>query len=73
MGRILGVMAAALCAAFVLSMTVFYIKDGSFEGAGARMDRVFANMSREAEKTASQAADATGDVIEDIADGPDQG
>ena len=71
MARILGVTAAALCVAFVLSMTIFYIRDGSFEEAGARMDKAFANMSREAGETAQQAADATGDVIDDIADGPD--
>lgn len=73
MARILSVTAAALCVAFVLTMTIFYIKDGSFAEAGARMDRVFANMSHEAGQTAEQAADATSDVIDDIADGPDNG
>lgn len=73
MARIIGVTAAVLGVAFVLAMTIFYIRDGSFEGAGARMDRVLANMSHSAGETAEKAADATGDVIEDIADGPDKG
>ena len=73
MARILGVTAAALAVAFVLTMTIFYIRDGSFEDAGARMDRVFANFGNQAEETAEKAADATGDMIDDIADGPDKG
>ena len=71
MKRLAGITAAALGVAFILAMGVFYIQDGSFEEAGARMDRTLSGFSEEAGQTASKAAEATGAVIDDIADGPD--
>ncbi|MBB34104.1 MAG: hypothetical protein CME88_12670 [Hirschia sp.] len=72
LGRILWTIIGAVGVVFIITMTLFYVQTGSFEGAGARMDDIFASAGDEAEIAVQSAADRTGDVIEDIADGSDE-
>jgi lipoprotein NlpI len=54
-----------------VALGIFYIQEGSFEGAGARMDSVLTDLPENAARTADETAETANDVIEDIADGPD--
>lgn len=58
---------------FALVFVYFYAREGSFQEAGARMDVVMADLGEEAEDAAEDAVETTDAVIEDIADGPDDG
>ncbi|KCZ92429.1 hypothetical protein [Hyphomonas johnsonii] len=62
---------AVICVAFLATLGVFYIQEGSFERAGARMDVALGNLPENAARAANETAETTGDVIQDIADGPD--
>jgi len=56
---------------FLVALGIFYIQEGSFEGAGARMDSALTGLPDNAARAASETAETANDVIEDIADGPD--
>lgn len=56
---------------FFAIMVIFRLIDGSFASAGARMDRLMGVTGSELGDAAEGVADATGDVVDDIADGPD--
>lgn len=56
---------------FLVALGIFYIQEGSFEGAGARMDSVLTDLPDNAARAATETAETANDVIEDIADGPD--
>ena len=56
---------------FLVALGVFYIQEGSFEGAGARMDSVLTDLPVTAARAATETAETANEVIEDIADGPD--
>ena len=56
---------------FLVALGVFYIQEGSFKGAGARMDSVLTDLPENAARAADETAETANDVIEDIADGPD--
>ncbi|MEQ8322405.1 MAG: hypothetical protein RH946_19235 [Rhodospirillales bacterium] len=56
---------------FLVALGIFYIQEGSFEGAGARMDSALTDLPDNAARAASETAETANDVIEDIADGPD--
>lgn len=62
----------ALLVLFFGIMVVFRLVDGSFASAGERMDRLMGVTGSELKDAASGVADATGTVVEDIADGPDE-
>ena len=56
---------------FLVALGIFYIQEGSFEAAGARMDAVLTDLPEDAARAASDTAESANEVIEDIADGPD--
>tara|TARA_R110000803_G_scaffold210623_1_gene282951 strand:+ start:559 stop:789 length:231 start_codon:yes stop_codon:yes gene_type:complete len=56
---------------FLVALGVFYIQEGSFEGVGARMDSVLTDLPDTAARAATETAETANEVIEDIADGPD--
>ena len=56
---------------FLVALGIFYIQEGSFEGAGARMDSALTDLPDNAARAASETAETANDVIEDIADGLD--
>jgi hypothetical protein len=56
---------------FFVIMLVFRLIDGSFESAGERMDRLMGVTGSEISDAAEGVADATGDVVDDLADGRD--
>tara|TARA_R110000787_G_scaffold147738_2_gene261585 strand:- start:722 stop:952 length:231 start_codon:yes stop_codon:yes gene_type:complete len=62
---------AVICIVFLIALGIFYVQEGSFEGAGARMDATLSTLPEDAAKAANETAESAGDVIEDIADGPD--
>jgi hypothetical protein len=56
---------------FFAIMVIFRLIDGSFESAGERMDRLMGVTGSEISDAAEGVADATGDVVDDLADGQD--
>ena len=62
---------ALVCIVFLVALGIFYIQEGSFEAAGARMDAVLTDLPEDAARAASDTAESANEVIEDIADGPD--
>jgi len=56
---------------FLVALGIFYIQEGSFKGAGARMDSFLTDLPENAARAADETAETANDVIEDIADGPD--
>jgi hypothetical protein len=62
---------AVICVVFLVALGIFYIQEGSFERAGARMDATLSTLPEDAAKAASDTAETANEVIEDIADGPD--
>jgi hypothetical protein len=61
----------ALLVLFFAIMVIFRLIDGSFEQAGERMDRLMGVTGSELGDAAEGVATATGEVVDDIADGPD--
>lgn len=57
---------------FLALLGFFYLQEGSFEDAGARMDDTVSGLGEEVGVATNQVLDTTGDVIEDVADGPDE-
>ncbi|MFN7055804.1 hypothetical protein [Hyphomonas sp.] len=57
----------ALLVLFVAVMVMFRFVDGSFESAGARMDRLFGAAATEATAVAEQVAEATDNAVQDVA------
>lgn len=56
-------------AIFLIALGVFYFKEGSFEGAGAKMDTKLVELKNETSDAMSDAGEATKRVVDDIADG----
>lgn len=56
---------------FLVALGVFSIQEGSFEGAGARMDTALTDLPDNAVRAANETAETANDVIEDISHGPD--
>ncbi|MFC6197280.1 hypothetical protein [Ponticaulis profundi] len=56
----------AIVLVFVAAMGFFYLQEGSFEGAGARMDTTMSELADETGDALDRAGDATEDVIKDI-------
>ncbi|MEQ9436914.1 hypothetical protein [Hyphomonas sp.] len=71
MGKIITSVLALVCLVFLVTLGFFYIQEGSFEAAGARMDGVLTDLPEDTARAASDTADSASEVIEDIADGPD--
>lgn len=69
--RVLHTIVTVLLFLFVALMVVFRISDGSFEAAGARMDRIMGVTADEVGEVANDTAEATDKLARDIADGPD--
>ena len=70
MSKIITSILAFVCIVFLVTLGFFYIQEGSFEAAGARMDAVLTDLPEDAARAASDTADSANEVIEDIADGP---
>jgi len=68
---ILSTILAVICIVFIVSLGIFYIQEGSFEGAGRKMDATLQTLPEDTARVADDVADKTDEVIEDIADGPD--
>ena len=66
--RILHAILTAVLVLFVALMLIFRVMDGSFEVAGARMDRMLGAAAVEAEEAAGNVADATDEAVQDMAD-----
>ena len=62
---------ALVCIVFLVALGIFYIQEGSFEAAGARMDAVLTDLPEDAARAARDTAESANEVNEDIADGPD--
>lgn len=58
----------AILVLFFAVMMIFRLVDGSFESAGARMDRMMGAAAEEAEEAAGEVVQATDAAVEDIAD-----
>lgn len=82
MDKVLRALVVVVLALFVAMMLFFRVTEGSFEGAGARVDAmlgqaadeapgVAAAVAKEGAEIAQGVAEKTDEVITDIADGPD--
>ncbi len=60
------VLIMAVIVVFAIGMGVFYVQEGSFEDAGARMDDTLVEMKRESAEALENAGEATEDVVNDI-------
>ena len=69
--KLLHAIITGLLVLFFAIMVIFRLIDGSFESAGERMDRLMGVTGSELGDAAEGVAEATGDVVDDIADGPD--
>ncbi|MEX1251519.1 MAG: hypothetical protein WEA77_10025 [Hyphomonas sp.] len=65
---ILHAILTAILVLFVALMLIFRLMDGSFEVAGARMDRMLGAAAVEAGEAAENAADATDEAVQNMAD-----
>ncbi|MFC7291518.1 hypothetical protein [Hirschia litorea] len=61
----------AMLVAFTVTMLFLRLTTGSFEEAGARVDRWTGNAAGDLKVVAAEAADQASVVAKDIADGPD--
>lgn len=52
-------------------MMIFRLLDGSFQSAGARMDRLLGVAATEASAVGEELAAATEDIADDVSDGQD--
>ena len=52
---------------FFAIMVIFRLIDGSFESAGARMDRMMGAAATEADSAAERVVEATDQAVEDVA------
>lgn len=66
-----GAILTLLVVAFVATLGYFYIQEGSFEGAGERMDEVAAEAEVKTRETAEDVGEATEEFVEDVSDGDD--
>lgn len=57
----------AILVLFFAVMVIFRLVDGSFESAGARMDRMMGAAAVEAEQAADEVVRATDEAVEDVA------
>lgn len=57
----------AILVLFFVIMVIFRLVDGSFESAGARMDRIMGAAANEASDTADQIVEATDNAVQDVA------
>lgn len=57
----------ALLMLFVAVMVMFRVVDGSFQSAGARMDRMLGAAATEATSLAEQVAETTDSAVQDVA------
>lgn len=57
----------AILVLFFAVMVIFRLVDGSFESAGARMDRMMGAAATEAEQAAEEVVQATDEAVEDVA------
>ncbi|MAK62314.1 MAG: hypothetical protein CMK09_15195 [Ponticaulis sp.] len=69
MGRFLSSILVLTLIVFVGALGYFYIQEGSFEGAGQRMDTELAQAAEKTERAVNEAGDATEDFVEDLSDG----
>lgn len=69
--RFLHAIVTAILVLFFAVMVIFRLIDGSFQSAGARMDRLTGVTATEVGAAAEDVAQATETVVRDIADGPD--
>ena len=68
MGRTLGALLTFVIVIFVGAMGFFYIQEGSFEDAGARMDDALVILADNTEEAVNEAGDATEAFVEDLQD-----
>ena len=51
---------------FVAVLGFYYLQEGSFEGAGARMDDTMAEAAENTEEAMEEAGEATEDFVDDL-------
>ncbi|MDX1292936.1 MAG: hypothetical protein R3265_09010 [Hyphomonas sp.] len=66
MGRTLTAILAFLCAAFVITLGWFYLQEGSFEGAGARMDATLEDLPEETSEFANEVSEAADEISDEL-------
>ena len=66
MGRTLTAIIAFLCVAFVIALGWFYLQEGSFEGAGARMDATLEDLPEETSEFANEVSDASDEISDEL-------
>lgn len=69
MGRFLYGLVVLFAAVFLVLLIFFRITEGSFEEAGARMDRLTGVAAQETSEAAGQMARETDEAIRDLNDG----
>ena len=71
MSRLLNSIVYGVLIAFTVTMFFLRLTTGSFEDAGARVDRWTGNAADDLKVVAAESADQASVVAKDIADGPD--
>ncbi len=72
MGRALAFIIAFVCVAFLLVLGWYYFQEGSFEGAGERMDATSEDLPEEAAEVADDVSDAAEDVSNELEEEADE-
>ena len=62
---------AFLSVVFLVALGVFYVQEGSFAGAGAKMDETLVKVGDETAEAVENTGEATKDFIDDMTDGND--
>lgn len=68
MGRVLSSFIAIVVLVFVGALGFFYLQEGSFEGAGARMDDTLVDVAQNTDEAMREAGEATEDFVQDLND-----
>lgn len=68
MGRTLSSILVLTVIGFAGVLGYFYVLEGSFEGAGARMDDAIVEVADATEDAVRDGAEATGEFVEDLSD-----
>ncbi|MAH94209.1 MAG: hypothetical protein CME99_13675 [Hyphomonas sp.] len=66
MGRTLTAILAFICVAFLIVLGWFYYQEGSFEGAGARMDATIDDLPEETSEFANEVSEAADEISDEL-------
>ena len=66
MGRTLTAILAFICVVFMITLGWYYLQEGSFEGAGARMDATLEDLPEETSEFANEVSDAADEISDEL-------